>query len=102
MPTRWSTASRRPPSGCSNPPTSADPGTNYCAPAGPSGGTAMPADPRTDTGPAEVIICNGRVATQDDRRSSAQAVAIRGGRFSAVGADQDVLKHRGDQTQVID
>src|SRR4051812_1666609 len=58
----------------------------------------MPAD----TGPAEVIVRNARVATQDDRRSFAQAVAIGGGTFIAVGTDQDVLKRRGDRTQVID
>src|SRR4051812_10675311 len=58
----------------------------------------MPAD----TGPAEVIVRNARVATQDDRRSFAQAVAIGDGKFIAVGTDHDVLKRRGDSTQVID
>src|SRR3954471_12164516 len=62
----------------------------------------MPADTHTDTGPADVIVRNGRVATQDDRRSFAQAVAISDGKFVAVGTDQDVLRHRGDSTQVID
>ncbi len=52
--------------------------------------------------PADVILHNGRIATQDERRSIAQAVAIRGGRFSAVGDDKDVLKWRGASTQVID
>src|SRR4051812_49040983 len=62
----------------------------------------MPADTRTDTGPADVIVRNGRVATQDDRRSFAQAVAISDGKILAVGTDHDVLKRRGDSTQVID
>src|SRR5207247_5000144 len=56
----------------------------------------------TATGPADVIVRNGRVATQDDRRSFAQAVAIGDGKFIAVGTDHDVLKRRGDSTQVID
>ena len=34
-----------------------------------------------------VILMNGRIATQDERRSFAQAVAIQDGRFSpSVGA----------------
>src|SRR5205085_6566030 len=99
---RWSTASRRLPSGCSSRPTNTGLGTSHCAPAGPVGGTAMPADTRIDTGPADVIVRNGRVATQDDRRSFAQAVAIGDGKFIAVGTDHEVLKRRGDSTQVID
>src|SRR3954469_20092500 len=58
--------------------------------------------PETPTGPAEVIVRNGRVATQDDRRPFAQAVAIRDGKFIAVGTDQDALNCRGDGTRVID
>jgi predicted amidohydrolase YtcJ len=62
----------------------------------------MPSGTRTDTGLAEIIVRNGRVATQDDRRPFAQAVATRDGRFIAVGTEQEVLECRGDQTQVID
>src|SRR5262245_26703197 len=62
----------------------------------------MPAEVRTDPGPAEVIVHNGKIATGDDRRSFAQAAAIRNGTFVAVGPDQDVLRLRGDRTQVID
>lgn len=51
---------------------------------------------------AELILKNGRIATQDDRRSFATAVAIKGGRFAAVGSDKDVESLRGAQTQVID
>ena len=51
---------------------------------------------------ADIIIHNGRIATQDDRRSFAQAVAIKDGRFVAVGSEQDVLGLRSNQTQVID
>ncbi len=51
---------------------------------------------------ADVIIMNGRIATQDERRSFASAAAIKDGRFIAVGSDKDVMAHRGEKTQVID
>ena len=40
---------------------------------------------------ADLILSNGRIATQDERRSFVNAVAIKDGRFLAVGDDQDVL-----------
>src|SRR5713101_2177328 len=51
---------------------------------------------------ADVIIMNGRIATQDERRSFASAAAIKDGRFIAVGSDKDVMAHHGEQTQIID
>jgi len=51
---------------------------------------------------ADVIVRNGRFATQDDYRSFASAVAIKGGRFLAVGTDAEVMAHKGDATQVVD
>src|SRR5688500_17753761 len=51
---------------------------------------------------ADMILLNGRLATQDERRSFASAVAIKDGRFLAVGTEQEVLRHRGDGTAVID
>ena len=51
---------------------------------------------------ADLLIYNGRIATEDDRRSMAQAAAIRDGRFVAVGTDQEVMAHRGAHTEVID
>ena len=35
--------------------------------------------------PADLILHNGKIATQDDRRSFAEAAAIRDGKFLAVG-----------------
>jgi predicted amidohydrolase YtcJ len=52
--------------------------------------------------PADLILTNGRITTFDPQKPSASAVAIRGGRFVAVGDDRDVLAHRGGRTQVID
>ncbi|MBD2465865.1 amidohydrolase [Oscillatoria sp. FACHB-1407] len=51
---------------------------------------------------ADLILFNGRIATQDDRRSFAEAVAIKGDRFLVVGTEKEVMATRGDQTQVID
>src|SRR5918994_4813568 len=47
---------------------------------------------------ADMILRDGRIATQDERRSFASAVAIKDGRFLAVGTDQEVMPHRGEGT----
>jgi predicted amidohydrolase YtcJ len=63
----------------------------------------MSSNPETNgTTWADVIIMNGRIATQDERRSFASAAAIKDGRFIDVGSDKDVMAHHGEQTQVID
>ncbi|QDL07480.1 amidohydrolase [Brasilonema octagenarum UFV-E1] len=51
---------------------------------------------------ADVILFNGRIATQDERRSFASATAIKDGRFVAVGTDKAVMSHKGANTRVID
>lgn len=51
---------------------------------------------------ADTIIMNGRIATQDKRRSFASAAAIKDGRFIAVGTDKQVMDYKGDNTRVID
>ncbi len=53
-------------------------------------------------GPPDTILRNGRIATQDERGSFASALAIRGGRFVAVGDDRSVMVLRGPATRVID
>jgi hypothetical protein len=45
---------------------------------------------------------NGRIATQDERRSFASAAAIKNGRFIAVGTDKEVMAYKGGNTRVID
>src|SRR5580700_1796122 len=54
------------------------------------------------TNSADLIIYNGKLATQDDRRSFAQAAAIRDGKFIAVGSDREVMAYRNAGTKVID
>jgi predicted amidohydrolase YtcJ len=51
---------------------------------------------------ADLILKNGHIATQDDRRSFATAIAIKDGRFIAVGGEREVLAYQDRQTQVID
>ena len=51
---------------------------------------------------ADTILHNARIATQDERRSFASALAIRDGRFAAVGDERSVMALRGPATQVID
>jgi predicted amidohydrolase YtcJ len=52
--------------------------------------------------PADLILTNGKITTLDKRRPTAEAVAVKDGRFLAVGSSESVLKYRGDKTHVID
>src|SRR3984957_15148724 len=49
----------------------------------------------------DLIVHNGKLVTQDDRRSIAQAAAVHAGKFLAVGTNREVLALKGDQTRVI-
>ena len=51
---------------------------------------------------ADMILINGRIATMDGKRSFASAVAIKGGRFIAVGKDKEIMDYKGFHTKVID
>src|ERR1700759_4293297 len=50
---------------------------------------------------ADVIAYNGKIATQDEQRSMVEAVAVRDGKFLAVGTDREMMALRSDQTQLI-
>jgi predicted amidohydrolase YtcJ len=52
--------------------------------------------------PADLVVINGRVITVDDRFSRASAFAVRGGRFVAVGTDDDIRRLAGASTRVVD
>lgn len=56
---------------------------------------------RTDA-PADLIVTGGHVRTQDPARPRADALAVRNGRFVAVGSARDVETVRGPGTRVID
>ena len=50
----------------------------------------------------DVILINGKIITVDERFSIAQAVAVRGDRIVAVGANQDIGRLAGPNTRRID
>jgi len=53
--------------------------------------------------PADLVLTNGRITTlSDEAAPTASAVAITGGRFTAVGPTAEVLTHAGPATRVID
>jgi predicted amidohydrolase YtcJ len=80
MPTPWSTARHR-----------AEP-----VPQGTNGGVAM------TTLHADTILVNGRITTLDTGNPAATAVAIRDGRFLAVGDDQAIHEYAGPNTVILD
>lgn len=51
---------------------------------------------------ADLILINGKFHTLDRQNPLVNAVAIGNGRFLAVGKAADVMRHRRDQTTVID
>jgi predicted amidohydrolase YtcJ len=52
--------------------------------------------------PADLVLLDGRVLTVDDRFSLATALAVRDGRFIAVGSNEAMRVHIGSTTRVID
>src|SRR6266699_6551844 len=50
----------------------------------------------------DVILHNGKFWTVDPKNPHAQAVAISGGRFLAVGADDEILHIAGARSRKID
>jgi predicted amidohydrolase YtcJ len=51
---------------------------------------------------ATLILHNGKVVTVDKDFRVAEAIAVQGERILAVGKNDEVLKHRGSKTEVID
>jgi predicted amidohydrolase YtcJ len=51
---------------------------------------------------ADLVVWNANVLTVDKSFSRAQALAIRGGLFAAVGSNEDIKKQIGPSTRVID
>ncbi|MBS0975767.1 amidohydrolase, partial [Serratia rubidaea] len=51
---------------------------------------------------ATLIITNGKFHTVDRANPTAQAVAIKDGKFLAVGSESEVMRHADDTTQIID
>jgi predicted amidohydrolase YtcJ len=51
---------------------------------------------------ADLILFNGKITTLDRQNPEATAVAIRGGRFVAVGSDRDVMSLAGVDARRVD
>ncbi len=52
--------------------------------------------------PADLVVLNGKVLTVDERFTTAEAFAVRGSRFVAVGTNNGVRAYIGPSTRVID
>jgi hypothetical protein len=51
---------------------------------------------------ADLVLLDGKILTVDDRFRVATALAVRDGRFIAVGSNQEVRRYIGSTTRVID
>jgi predicted amidohydrolase YtcJ len=54
------------------------------------------------SGPADIVLINGRFRTMAARQPVADAVAIADGRFSAIGSKTHVMTYRGPKTEIVD
>jgi predicted amidohydrolase YtcJ len=52
--------------------------------------------------PADLVLVEARVVTVDEGFGTAAALAVRGGRFVAVGSNDQVRRHIGPATRVIE
>ena len=52
--------------------------------------------------PADLVLVNGNVVTVDDKFTVASALAVRDGKFVAIGSNDEVRRHIGKGTRVID
>ena len=60
------------------------------------------AEAQTIEGAADLILVNGKITTLDRQNPGATAIAIRNGRFVAVGTEANVMGHAGSGTQRVD
>ncbi|MCT8972074.1 amidohydrolase [Microbaculum marinisediminis] len=51
---------------------------------------------------ADKIFLGGPILTMNDAQARAEAVAVKDGRILAVGAEADVLSHKGADTETVD
>ena len=58
--------------------------------------------PDTSNATPDVVFYNGRITTLDRARPQASAVAIKDGRFVAVGTDAEVMALAGSTPRRID
>jgi predicted amidohydrolase YtcJ len=71
--------------------------------AGCTSGGSMPSGALAEPNTADLVVLNGNVLTQDDALPSAEALAIKGGHFVAVGSSDDIRNLvASGHTEVID
>jgi predicted amidohydrolase YtcJ len=58
--------------------------------------------PAAPVGPADLIVHHAKVLTVDRDFSIAEAFAVKDGRIVAVGDDEEIFRHAGPKTRVID
>lgn len=75
-------------------------GLGTLATAGLATGCASGAGP--DANRADLVVVNGNVLTQDDATPRAEAFAIRGDRFVAVGSNRDIRNLASADTRILD
>ena len=51
---------------------------------------------------ANAIYTGGDIITMNDLQPSAEAIAVKDGKILAVGAEDEVLKHKGTATKMVD
>src|ERR1700752_4888737 len=64
--------------------------------------SVLPAQRQADGPAPDLVYYNAKVVTVDDRFSYAQAVAIGGDRFTAVGTNESVRRLAGPNTRQVD
>src|SRR2546427_4860657 len=60
------------------------------------------ANPSPNASPADLLLLNGLIATQDAKQSFVSALAIRSGRIQATGDTATITASRGPATRVIE
>jgi predicted amidohydrolase YtcJ len=55
-----------------------------------------------DSSARDLVLCNGKITTMDDARPEVEAVAVRNGRFAAVGRTDDVLRDAAPGVRFVD
>ena len=64
--------------------------------------TALFVSPALAADPADIIYSGGTIITVDDANPRVEAVAVKGGKIIAAGAAADVMKLKGDETELVD
>jgi len=70
--------------------------------AGLAGMVVMQVAPAVESSEPDLVVINAKVYTVDNRMPRAEAFAVKGGRFSAVGSTADIKALAGKRTELFD